>query len=631
MMDAHARRFPVFLTVMLLLLPALPGSLADQDEPQPVFDEQVVVTATGIETPAGEVGSTITVLTKEEMDRKQRRTVADALREVPGVDVRRTGGPGAVTSVFLRGTDSDHTLVLVDGVEFNDSSSPNRAAFLDHMTLDNVDRIEVLRGPQSTLYGSDAIGGVINIITRRGQGDPTHEAWAEGGRYSTLRGGFSSAGGGERFNYSLSGSYTETDSFSARSAPGEERDPYRNGSVVGRVGFDSGQGFELDLFVRHLDAESAFDGFPGFGTEPGNLTDARQSMVKVEPRLSLFDGRWRQRWSLQTTQHERDTVGDSSSLARGQLSGVEWRNDLTLDERNTLTLGVDGAWEKGEFEGFSSFDDSARSLGFFAQDQWKLGSRLYGTVGVRVDDHDSFGSEATYRVAAGYRIGESGTTLRASLGTGFKAPSLSELHDSDCGNPGLDPETSLGFDLGVEQRWAERRVSAGATLFHNRVEDQILAEFDPNTFACLGYANLDEAETRGVETFAHLEPVTNLAIRISYTYTDTEARGTPSGFLLSEGSRLLLRPEHKGNLGLHQRLGEAAGITLDLLYVGKRDDPAGTESDEYWLANLAGSWNVTEMLQLFARVENLLDEEYEDVLGFNTAGASGYLGVRLRF
>jgi len=569
------------------------------------------------------------VLTSEEMDQKQHRTVADALTEIPGVDVRRTGGPGAVTSVFLRGMDSDHTLVLIDGIEFNDPSSPNRAAFLDHLTLDNVERIEVLRGPQSTLYGSDAIGGVINIISKRGQGDPAHELWAEGGRYSTLRGGISSAGGGERFDYSVSGSYTDTDSFSARSIPGEERDPYRNRSVAGRFGFDSGNGFEVDLFVRHLDAESAFD---SFAAEPGNFNDARQSMVKIEPRLSLFDDRWQQRWSLQTTRHERDTTGDFPSVAKGQLSGVEWRNDLILNEEHTLTLGADGAWEKGEFRGFSSFDDDARSLGLYAQDQWKLGTQWSGTVGVRVDDHDSFGSESTYRVAIGYRIRESGTTLRASLGTGFKAPSVSELHDSECGNPDLNPETSRGFDLGVEQRWGNRGGSAGATLFRNRIDNQILAEFDPNTFACLGYSNLDEAETRGVEAFGHVEPVKNLAIRVSYTYTDTEAKGTPAGFLLSEGSSLLLRPEHKGSLGVRQRLaGGVAGITLDLLYVGKRDDPTGMEADEYWLANLAGSWNVADRVQLFARVENLLDEDYEDVLGFNTAGASGYLGVRVRF
>jgi len=642
MMDAHARLFPPLLAASLTLAAvsvlAPPCSLANPSEddhatsdeaPRSMFADEVVVTATGIETPAEEVDSTITVLTREELDRKQRRTVADALTEVPGVDVRRTGGPGTVTSVFLRGTDSDHTLVLVDGVEFNDPSSPNRAALLDHLTLDNVERIEVLRGPQSTLYGSDAIGGVINIITARGQGKPTHQLWAEGGRYSTLRAGFGSAGGGERFDYSVGGSYSDTDSFSAQSVPGEERDPYRNASVTGRVGFDFGDGFGVDLFVRHLDAESAFDSFLA---ERGNFTDARQSMVKIEPRLSLFDGRWQQRWSLETTRHERDTTGDFPSVAEGQLSGVEWRNDLILSEEHLLTLGAEGTWEKGEFGGFSSFDDSARSLGIFAQDRWKLGQRWSGTVGVRLDDHDSFGTEATYRVAAGYRIGGSGTTVRASLGTGFKAPSVSELNDSLCGNPDLSPETSRGFDLGVEQRWTDRRVSTGATLFQNRIDDLILAEFDPNTFECLGNSNLDEAETRGVEAFAHLEPVANLAIRVSYTYTDTEAKGTPAGFLLSEGSSLLLRPEHKGNLGVHQRLaGGAAGITLDLVYVGKRDDPTGLEADEYWLATLAGSWNVTGGIQLFARVENLLEEDYEDVLGFNTAGTSGNLGVRVRF
>ena len=591
------------------------------------INERVVVTATRTETPLRRVASTVTVITAEEIQRRQYRFVTDVLRDIPGVDVRQDGGVGSRVSIFIRGADSDHTLVLLDGVELNDPAAPSRLAILSSLTTDGIERIEVLRGPQSTLYGADAIGGVIQIFTRRGAGAPTTIVSGEGGSFSTGRGSVQVAGGNKSLSYSVAASYSDLDGFSA-SSTGTEDDGYRNATGSASIRWSITDQLDIDVVARFSDDRVDFD---GFSAEENHFIDGRMELLKIQPRLSLRDGRWEQEFSLQEIRHERDTTSAFPSRVRGELRTVSWQNEVKVGSSHDLVLGLEGEEETARFD---SFKADATNVAIFAQDAVKLGEHGFATFGLRYDDHSEYGGEATYRATGGYEF-ESGTTIRGSAGTGFKAPALLQLNPLGFGgNQALSPERSRGYDVGVDQLLRDGRVLFGVTVFYNRIDDLIIPVFDPGSGTFLNL-NIDEARTQGVEAYIDAQPLTRLGFGFSYTFTDTEAIGTPAGFGLTEGSDLLRRPRHKASVEVHGRLldGDLV-LSLGGRYVGSRADIdpvtfSTTEAASYEVYRVAASWRLTPIITVTARIENLLDEEYEDVLGFSTADRSGYFGLRL--
>ncbi len=601
------------------------------------YQEEVVVTATRLETPLLEVGSSVTVITSDEMRRRQIRFVLDALRDVPGVGIRRSGGPGTATSIFTRGTDSDQTLLMIDGVKIHDPSSPAAAAVLNNLLVDDVDRIEVVRGPQSTLYGSQAIGGVINIITKKGKGKPVYSASVEGGSFGTWNGTFQSSGGTDKVDYSFSATRIDTDSFSARAGGSAalEDDPYTNSSFSGRFGVRASDTFRLDVMVRYLDADLEVDA----GSDPANARElTEQTVFQIRPHWFAFDGRWEQKLALSSFEIERDNRFAFPSRFEGTILAADWQNNLHLNDDNTLTVGL--AWENqdavGQVTGFSGYDADTDNLALYVQDLWNWKEKFSSTIGFRVDDHEIFGSHFTYRAAATYDFLRSGTRLLGSVGTGFKAPSLSELFDASFGssNPDLKPEESLGADLGVNQVLAGGKASVGMTFFYNAIDNMIVAVFNGVGFPNI---NIEEVETKGVETFFEFLPKGNWSSRVTYTYTDTEATQAAS-FLLTNGSQLLRRPEHEAGAHLSYGFPKDRGqTTLSVIYVGEREDispvfPFSTvTADSYGVANLAGSVQVGNAVEIFARIDNLFDEEYQEVLGFNSPDRSAFAGLKWSF
>ena len=625
------RSVMILLLLVLAASPVLgqePDSTNQESENLPVYTvDPMVVIATRTATHPDDIASTVTTITADDLERKQARLVLDALRDTPGVDMRRNGGGGSTASIFLRGTDSDHTLVLVDGVEINDPSSPSRLPFMNHLTPDGVERIEILHGAQSTLYGSDAIGGVVNIITRKGQGKPRLTLWGEGGSYSTFREGLSFLGSSGAYSFAISASHSNSDRFSAQSS-GTESDPYRNTSAVARFGYDPSDGMGIDMVVRHTDARVHFDGFL---SESGFLTDAVQSLVKIEPHIDLYQGRWRQSLSLRTARHKRDTQGSSPSVIKGRMYSVDWQNTVSVLDHQKLVFGLEREWELAKFQ---NFKDDAYTQSAYFQEQIRVG-KLFGTAGVRVDDHSTFGAEPTYRIAAGYRLSPA-TAVRMSYGTGFKTPSLSQLNvEAFAGNPDLSPEKSRGLDFGIKQRLLENRLSFGATYFYNDIDNLIISVYDIPTDEFLNL-NIDQAMTQGVEFAVRARPISDLGLVLEYTYTETRAEGSPAGFGLTEGSNLLRRPEHKGRFDLDYKIPEKGiRVGMGASYVGTRLDldPATSvtvEAGDYFLLNLNAAYDLTPRFQLLGRIDNLLDRDYEDVLGFSTAGFSLYGGVRAK-
>lgn len=637
----------ILLSLTLFIL--FPVSLFAQEKE--VILEKVVVTATRVETPMEEIASSVTVISSKEIERKQKTTVLEVLKGLPGLDVVQNGGVGGATSIFLRGANSEHTLVMIDGVEVNDPISPGRSYDFAHLTVDNIERIEVIRGPQSTLYGSDAIGGVVNIITKKGEGKPKFFLSAEGGSFTTFREATGISGGNKWVNYSFALSRFDTEGISTASKKdgNYERDGYENTSLSAKLGFKPMDNLGIDFILRYMDAKTELDNFAGVGgDDPNYVQKSNQFLFKTQVGLSLFNDLWIQKLGLALNDHNRDIKNKKDSQHPfdyekgrydGQLLKFDWQHHLQLHKTNALTFGLEYEREEGKSKyyweslwgpGQSIFPKKTANIkGYYIQDEIKLWDRLFATLGIRIDDHSRFGSETTYRVAPAYLIKETDTKIKGTFGTGFKAPTLYQLFApatlwGPIGNKDLKPEKSKGWDFGVEQNFFKNRVTLGATYFRNDFKD--LIQFDWGQ----GYINIAKAKTEGVELFASAKPIDDLTLRINYTYTDTEDKTT--------GEALIRRPKNKIGFDINYHFLNNGNVNLGVIYVGKRDDldfsispSRRVKLDQYTLVNLAVSYDITKNFQLFGRVENLLDKEYEEVKGFGTPGLSFFGGMKLSF
>lgn len=642
------KRFILFIISFLFI--SIPFSLYAQAKE--ITLEEVVVTATRVETPMEEIASSVTVISSLEIERKQKTHVLEVLRGVPGLNVVQTGGTGRQTSIFIRGANSEHTLVMIDGVEVNDPISPGRSFDFAHLAVDNIERIEVLRGPQSTLYGSDAIGGVINIITKKGEGKPKFFLSAEGGSFTTFRETAGLSGGNKWINYSLGLSRYDTKGISAASKKNGnyEKDGYDNTSLSTRLGFTPIENLNIDFLLRYINAESEIDTWVynvGVVDDPNYIQKLEQFLFKTQAELSLFDKRWNQRLGLAVNDHDRYNKNKKDpqhpfdfeqGSYYGQLTKFDWQHHLKLHKTNALTFGFEFEREQGKSKyyweslwgpGQSIFPEKTANMkGYYIQDEIKLWDRLFGTLGIRVDDHSGFGTETTYRIAPAYLIKEIGTKIKGTFGTGFKAPSLYQLFApatlwGPIGNKNLKPEKSKGWDMGVEQSLFRDKVTLGATVFRNDFDDLIQFDF------AKGYINIAKAKTEGAELFAAVKPIEDLTIRLNYTHMDTEDKKTDLD--------LLRRPKNKFGLDLNYHFLKKGNANLGVIYVGKRDDldpitfSRRIKLDGYTLVNLAASYDITKNFQIFGRVENLFNKEYEEVKGYGTPGLSLFGGIKINF
>jgi vitamin B12 transporter len=624
---------------VLVLLAAGVSTPAESQEADPGLTlPPIVVTANRTPTPAAEVGSAVTVITRQQLEDRQIRQLSDVLREVPGVAVNRTGPAGQTTQIRIRGSESNQTLVLIDGVEVNDPSSESEFDFA-HLTADDIERIEVLRGPQSALYGSDAIGGVVNIVTRHGQGPVGGTASVEGGGYGTLRGHASVSGGNDDLDYLIGTAGVRTDgSSSARN--GSEADGTRNGTIYTRIGLHPSELVEIDVVGRYTRYRTDLDGFAGGVGAIDSKDDADGStfLGRVQGKLKLLDGRWEHIVGLSYTDDSRDyRDGDDiiTSSYRGKTTRVDYQTNLTLDSEavlpaeHRLTFAVDHDEQQADSDsGFADFSRRIGATGLVGQYQLGLFDSLFLTGSVRHDLNDLFNDTTTWRVTAAYKVEATGTKLRASYGTGVKNPTLFELYgftNTYRGNPDLKPEHAEGWDAGFDQEIWGDRVVLDATWFEQRISDLIVGTGQSST-------NLPGTATaRGVELGLSVTPVDDLTIRAAYTYTDAED---------ATGEELVRRPRNLASLNVNYRFLEgAANVNLGVDYNGPQKDLAFDEVfnsspvtlDGYTLVNLAASYQVSDRVQVYGRIDNLLDEDYEEVWTYGALRRAGYLGMKVSF
>ena len=602
-----------------------PVTVVGEPDPFPAnpLGEDTVVTPTRTEIPAGRSGSSLTVITREQIEQSGHTEVLDVLRDVPGLDVVQQGPSGGLTSVFMRGGNSQHTKVLLDGIPLNDPSNATRGFDFSTLMVDNIERVEVLRGPQSTLYGSDAIGGVINIITRRGEGPLTVGTRVMGGSYGTGQGALSASGGTPLYHYSFGASYFDSDGFSAAAEQlgNVEDDGFRNGTLSGRYGWTPSDNFDIDYVFRFADATAEVDDFDFFTGLPidnlirENLSETLYNRVQV--RFAPLDGLIENNLGFNLADYEREDTDSGPfvpPLFLGQTRKADWQTNFNLAEAHVATVGVDYYHEEAE----STFDplQSQYYSSLYVQDQIGFFDRWFTTVGYRWDDHSAAGSAETYRATSIFHVYETGTAIRGTIGTGFRAPALAENFFA-FGNPDLRPERSKGWDYGFDQWIVPERFMVAATYFRNDFTDLIV--FDFNTFSL---QNVGQAKSHGVELSLlwRLNPVTDLTA--NYTRTDT--------LDLDTGEPLLRRPKDKASLGLRRRfLRNRARAGMDLLFVGDRLDTGGRTLDNYLVVNLNGGLQLTRGCELFGRVDNLFDEFYEEVAGYGVPGASAYGGLNL--
>jgi vitamin B12 transporter len=588
---------------------------------------EIVVSAGRVPTAAEDVSSSVTLVSAEDLERLQVTALPEALQMVPGVHVVRNGGPGQRESIFIRGASSDHVLVLVDGIEMNDPSMTGRRAGLAMLDVAGIERVEVLRGAQGAIYGGDALGGVINIITKRGEGAPKATLSAEAGSFETYRETASFSGSTGMVNYAFTATRIDSDGISAANERdgNTEEDGYERTGLSGRIGITPLENLALDLVARYSRSKADYDAGAGAGGDAeDNVTDVERMLLGGSAKLGLLDSQWQQHLSASVATHQRDFSSSwGENWFDSELAKVGWQHDVYLEDVNVFTAGVEVEDESAETDTFEEVDSEIKSL--YVQDQVRLGN-LVAVGGLRLDDHDTFGDEITSRVGLSYALEDLGARLKATYGTGFKAPSLYQLYApasafGAVGNADLAAEKSTTWDAGVEQSLGDGRAKVGVTYFSSDYED--LIDFEN------GYVNKAEAEIRGVEVTADLKVCDHVDMGVAYTYTHSEN---------GEGEVLVRRARNRASADIRCRWTEDVNVSLSGVYVGSREDvfyDAATfasveeELPGHVVLNAAASWDVSETVTLFGRIDNLLDKDYELVSGYGTPGLSGYGGIRV--
>lgn len=610
--------------------------------------ETIVVTGTRSTdpVPADRIGGSITVLDATSVDRRQTREVSDILRDVPGVAVGRVPGQ---TQIRIRGGEANHTLVLIDGIEVSDPF----AGEFDFGTLiaDDSARIEVLRGQQSAIYGSDAIGGVVQYITSTGREAPGIRGRVEGGSFGTVNGAARIAGVAGTFDYALSGTLNTTDG--APGARGGRRDLANDtGAVSLKSTWSPAANAGLTGVVRYARTEAEFNTSDRVRTSPtfGFQTDSPGTRFENEAvygllrgELDVLEGRWSHAVTGQIADTERKGFNASgrNSGNEGQRLKGSYETTLRLgsgDVRHLLTAAVDVERERFRNTDPSGFIFTERrqvdNVGIVGQYELLIGERASFGGAIRHDENNRFADTTTYRVQGSYRF-DTGTRLRAAAGSGVKNPGFYELYGfvdgRYVGNPDLKPEKSEGWEVGLEQSLMDGATTLGVTYFRSELQDEIFTAFTPDFVAIPGNRDT-ESKQQGIEAFAQARFGNAWRINAAYTYLRARENGT----------REIRRPSHTASVAVDWRaLADRGGVTLVARYNGETRDnafivpPFGSAAlvrlDDYVLVNLNADVKLTDRIGLFGRVENFGNADYEDVFSFETPGRSFYIGARARF
>ena len=602
-----------------------------QDAASPEAEsEPVIVSATRFDIPLDQSPASVSVVTSQDIEVKQIERVSDALREVPGLAVVQTGTAGQLTSVFTRGLRSEHTQVLLDGVPINQGLA-GLFDFAD-LTTDNIARIEVVRGPQSTLYGPRALAGVIQMFTKQGEGTPGITLSAEGGSYGTFRESLESEGKIDKFDYSLGASRLDTDN----ARPNNE---YRNTAGIADVGWSPNEELRISSLFTYSDSDT---GNPNTIFDPKPIDNFHTERWLIAPHVDWRVDDWWDHKFIFSYDHERQLndpnqdgfVGPTRALF--ERTTIDYQNDLRPTSWLTLTSGffysrVNAGQERpfilqtfGPQPTFVS-DHTQETAGFLQATARPIGNLIF-VAGGRFDHFNQFGDIWTYRFAGNYKIVKTDTFLHSSVATGFSPPSSQDKIFGN--NVGLKPEQDLGWDIGVEQHFWENRIKVGATYFHNDLSN--LIGFN-GLFETL---NLGAARTQGIETELRVQPIADFTFTMSYTYLDAE-KTSSADINQPQGARLPRRPRNEVYVSASYLWWKKLRTTVEAKFVNAREElnfgGPNFDIEDYSFVNVAAEYEVNSHLSIFGRIDNLTNEHYAEVFGFPALGTAAYGGVKLRF
>jgi len=617
---------------------------------------QVVVTADRSPVLLDKVGQSVTLLTKTDLINDQELDVADILARTPGVTVARNGGPGELTSVYIRGAESAQTVVLIDGVKVNDPTDPSTGYDFSTLLTGDASRIEVLRGPQSTLYGSEAIGGVVNVVTAAAQTPLEGEAQIEGGSFGTGLAKGAVGGKEQGFDWRVGAYYEASDGIPAfdQALGGHVNRGFDTAGVSGRFDDDLTSYLTLDQRIYYTASRNEFDGYDTPSGAFGDDAEFGRTQELVDYtglNLSLLGGRLTNRFSVEYSAvgHQDEDPGESIAkytfLASGRTVTWEYEGAYAIAPGYNAVFGAQT--ERSTLATSSPYDQilygtppasgAADISSLYGQISGEPLAGLTLTGGVRYDDHSTFGGHVDGQASLAWRLNNGDTILRASFGQGFKAPSLYQLY-SEYGNSNLRPETASGWDAGVEQHLFGGRVSIQATYFGRVTHDLIdfVSCYGVTSGPCLGntvggyYDNVDRTEAEGVEVAAVWRPAAGVEVLANYTYDDDVDRspGAPT-----YGLQLNRRPRNAANLDASYVWPVRLRTEIAVRYAGQSyDDDADTiPLKGYTLVDLRASYPLRPNLSLYGRVENATNTHYETTYEYGTPGRAGYAGLRLTF
>ena len=632
---ARRVRYPIRFAALLLFAPIVCFGQEATPTPSPgeAEAEQVVVSATRFDIPLDQSPASVSVISSEDLEQKQIERVSDALREVPGLSVVQTGTAGQLTSVFMRGLPSQDMQVLLNGIPINQGLA-GQFDFANLMT-DDIDRIEVVRGPQSTLYGPRALAGVIQIFTKQGTGTPGVTVSAEGGSYDTFREWAQSDGKIGDFDYSVGASRLDTDNA-------RPNNNYRNTAAITDIGWSPND----QLRIGSLFTYSASDtGNPNTIFDPRPIDHFLTEKWLIGPHIDWKATDWWEHKFIFSYDHERQIndpnedgfVGPTRALF--ERTQIDYQNDLRPTSWLTLTSGffysrVNAGQERpfvlqtfGPQPTFIS-DHTQEMAGFLQATVTPIHNLIF-VAGGRLDHFNQFGDVWTYRVASNYKIDKTDTTLHSSVATGFSPPSS---QDKIFGNNfGLNPEKDFGWDIGFEHRLWNKRVTVGATYFHNDLSNII--GFD-QTFSKA--FNLGTAETQGLESELRAAPIIDLTITASYTYLEAE-KTSSADVGAPQGSRLPRRPRNEVYVSGSYLWCKKLRTTVEAKFVNAREElnrnffGPNFDIEDYSFVNIAAEYEINPHMSIFGRIDNLTDEHYSEVFGFPALGRVAYGGLKLRF